>query len=177
MPTTTYANTTAQVDRRVAPPANIHAETTILGAILMDNYAWSEVAERLGAEDFALDCHQRIFSAMQKMFADGRTVDLITLGEQMRDCRELEAIGGLAFLASLTEGLPWRPAIGEYIDIVLEKSGLRQLAELAPKKHEHRLRASPVRGRGFGNSRADFTRNFRPKRGQLSRVVQQLACS
>lgn len=133
MPTTTHSTATVPVDDRVALPTNIHAETTILGAFLLDNNAWSEVAERLGAGDFALDSHQHIFSAMQKMFAVGRTVDLVTLSEQVRNCRDLEAVGGLAFLASLTEGLPRQPAIGEYIGIVLEKSGLRQLAELGQK--------------------------------------------
>ena len=38
-------------------PANIDAEKTILGAILLDNAAHSEAAEKLEADDFSLDSH------------------------------------------------------------------------------------------------------------------------
>ena len=47
-------------------PANIDAEKTILGAILLDNAAHAEASERLQADDFSLDSHQRIFQRMTR---------------------------------------------------------------------------------------------------------------
>ncbi|WP_348262786.1 replicative DNA helicase [Telmatobacter sp. DSM 110680] len=108
-------------------PANIDAEKTILGAILLDNAAHSEAAERLEPDDFSLDSHKRIFVRMSELMNDQRAVDIVTLSHELARVKEIEAVGGVAYLASLTEGLPMRPVIEEYIRIVKDKSLLRKL--------------------------------------------------
>jgi len=108
-------------------PANIDAEKTILGAILLDNSAHSEAAEKLEAEDFSLDSHRRIFLRMTELMNAQRAVDIVTLANELARYKEVEAVGGVAYLASLTEGLPLRPVIDEYIKIVKDKSLLRRL--------------------------------------------------
>ncbi len=111
-------------------PANIDAEKTILGAILLDNAAHSEAAERLTADDFSLDSHRRIFLRMSDLVTSQRAVDIVTLAEELARYKEVEAVGGVAYLASLTEGLPRRPVIEEYIRIVKDKSLLRRLMSI-----------------------------------------------
>jgi replicative DNA helicase len=60
-------------------------------------------------------------------------VDIVTLSHVLGERKDnnrvtwLELIGGVAYLASLTEGLPMRPVIGEYVGIISEKSRLRRL--------------------------------------------------
>jgi len=108
-------------------PANIDAEKTILGAILLDNTAHAEAAEILKADDFSLDSHRRIFLRMSELVDSGRAVDIVTLANELARYKEVEAVGGVAYLASLTEGLPRRPVIEEYIRIVKDKSMLRRL--------------------------------------------------
>ncbi len=108
-------------------PANLDAEKTILGAILLDNAAHAEAAEKLNSEDFSLDSHRRIFLRMTELVDTGRTVDIVTLAEELARYKEVEAVGGVAYLASLTEGLPRRPVIEDYIRIVKDKSMLRRL--------------------------------------------------
>ena len=108
-------------------PANVDAEKTILGAILLDNSAHSEAAEKLEAEDFSLDSHRRIFLRMSELMNEQRAVDIVTLSHELARYKEVEAVGGVAYLASLTEGLPLRPVIEEYIRIVKDKSLLRKL--------------------------------------------------
>jgi replicative DNA helicase len=108
-------------------PANIDAEKTILGAILLDNAAHSEAAEKLEADDFSLDSHRRIFLRMTELMNEQRAVDIVTLSNELARFKEVEAVGGVAYLASLTEGLPRRPVIEEYIRIVKDKSLLRRL--------------------------------------------------
>jgi replicative DNA helicase len=56
-----------------------------------------------------------------------RAVDIVTLANELSRYKEVEAVGGVAYLASLTEGLPRRPVIEEYIRIVKDKSLLRKL--------------------------------------------------
>ncbi len=108
-------------------PANLDAEKTILGAILLDNAAHSEAAEILQPDDFSLDSHRRIFLRMSELMDSQRAVDIVTLAEELARNKEVEAVGGVAYLASLTEGLPRRPVIEEYIRIVRDKSLLRKL--------------------------------------------------
>ncbi len=108
-------------------PANIDAEKTILGAILLDNTAHAEAAEKLEAGDFSLDSHRRIFLRMTELMDAQRAVDIVTLAHELSRYKEVEAIGGVAYLASLTEGLPRRPVIEDYIRIVKDKSLLRKL--------------------------------------------------
>jgi replicative DNA helicase len=108
-------------------PANIEAEKTILGAILLDNAAHSEAAEKLVPDDFSLDSHRRIFLRMSELMDAQRAVDIVTLSNELDRTKEIESIGGRAYLASLTEGLPRRPVIEEYIRIVKDKSLLRRL--------------------------------------------------
>jgi len=108
-------------------PANIDAEKTILGAILLDNSAHSEAAEKLETDDFALDSHRRIYQRMSELMDTQRAVDIVTLSNELAKYKEIESVGGVAYLASLTEGLPRRPVIEEYIRIVKDKSMLRRL--------------------------------------------------
>src|SRR5579871_6865957 len=108
-------------------PAIVDAEKTILGAILLDNTAHSEASEKLEADDFSLDSHRRIFLRMSDLINEQRPVDIVTLSHELARYKEVESVGGVAYLASLTEGLPRRPVIEEYIRIVKDKSLLRQL--------------------------------------------------
>ena len=108
-------------------PANIDAEKTILGAILLDNAAHAEAAEHINPDDFSLDSHRRIFLRMGELVDTGRAVDIVTLSNELSRYKEVEAVGGVAYLASLTEGLPRRPVIEDYIRIVKDKSLLRRL--------------------------------------------------
>ncbi|MGA7342424.1 MAG: replicative DNA helicase [Terracidiphilus sp.] len=111
-------------------PANLDAEKTILGAILLDNSAHSEASERLDADDFSLDSHRRIFLRMSELMNSQRAVDIVTLANELSRYKEVESVGGVAYLASLTEGLPRRPVIEEYIRIVKDKSLLRRLMSI-----------------------------------------------
>ena len=112
-------------------PANVDAEKTILGAVLLDPTAITEAAERLEADDFSLDSHRRIFLRMGELADAQRPIDIVTLANELARFKEIEAVGGVAFLASLTEGLPRRPVISEYIAIVKDKSLARKLMMLS----------------------------------------------
>src|SRR6516164_1119385 len=80
-------------------PANIDAEKTILGAILLDNAAHAEAAERLEPDDFSLDSHRRIYLRMSELRDSGRAIDIVTLAEELGRYKEVEAVGGVAYLA------------------------------------------------------------------------------
>src|SRR5271156_4049402 len=103
------ATTTPDIAFERGLPANIDAERAILGAVLLENVLYNEAAERLRAEDFALDSHQRIFARMGELIDSGRAVDIFTLSEELARRKEVEAIGGGADLAAPTPGPPPPP--------------------------------------------------------------------
>ncbi len=107
-------------------PANVDAEKVILGAIMLDNACYYECTD-LEADSFSLDSHRKIFLRMGQMLAGENTVDLVTLANELGRTKDIESIGGVAYIASLTEGLPRRPVIDEYVRIVRDKSVLRRL--------------------------------------------------
>jgi len=119
--------TTPDIEFERGLPASLDAERTILGAILLDNHAYSEAASMLRSDDFALTAHQRVFARMGELIDLNRAVDIVTLSEELARRKEIESVGGVAWLASLTEGLPRRLSIEEYVRIVKDKSLLRQL--------------------------------------------------
>ena len=108
-------------------PSSIQTELTVLGAMLLDAVAITDATAKLRPEDFALDSHQRIYRVMTDLMAKGHAVDLITVVEELSRRKELDAIGGAAYLAYLTEGIPRNPNIESYVRIVKDKSLLRQL--------------------------------------------------
>ena len=111
-------------------PASIEAERSILGAVLLDSLLFDQAAE-LKPDDFSLDAHRRIFSRMRDLQDTGRPVDMITLAEELDRRKEVEAIGGVAYLSSLIDGVPDRPSIEHYVRIVRNKSLLRGLINIA----------------------------------------------
>ncbi len=108
-------------------PSSIQTEVTVLGAMLLDAVAITDATAKLLPEDFSLDSHQRVYRVMVDLLALGHAVDLITVMDALQKRRELDAIGGAAYLAFLTEGIPRNPNIESYVRIVKDKSLLRQL--------------------------------------------------
>src|SRR5215469_3717175 len=129
----------AQLTSDDSLPSSVHAETAILGAMLLDALAINDATMRLQADDFSLDSHRRIYSAIVELATLGHGVDYITVREVLAKKKELDSIGGPAYLAFLTEGIPRNLNIESYVRIVKDKSLLRQLMSIF---HEAGTRAS-----------------------------------
>jgi replicative DNA helicase len=132
-------------------PVSMEAERSILAAILLDNSLYDQAAEHLTSDDFSLDAHRRIYSRMRDLQETGRPVDMITLVEELDRRKEVEAIGGVAYLSSLIDGVPERPSIEHYVRIVRNKAQLRGLINIAQQAIaeaiEHADEADEVIGR------------------------------
>lgn len=112
-------------------PANVEAERSILGAILLDNLSYNQAAEHLRPEDFFLDSHRRIYTRMIDLAETSRPIDMITLVEELDRKKELEAVGDVGYVSGLLDGVPDRPSIESYIRIVRDKALLRGLIHAA----------------------------------------------
>ncbi len=109
-------------------PANLDAERAVLGTILLNNGTFYQAASLL-PQTFSLSAHQIIWAAMLDLHASGSPMDMITLSERMGRNGEIEKIGGVAYLSSLIDGVPERPNIESYVNIVRDKARRRWLLE------------------------------------------------
>src|SRR6185437_4615813 len=121
----------AQLERDM--PASRDAEVATLGAILLDpsGEAYHQAISRLLPEDFSMSSHQRIFQRMIETFDAGMPIDLVTLTDTLSKHRELESVGGVVYVSSITDGLPRIKNISQYVKILKEKSALRKIVHIA----------------------------------------------
>ena len=118
-------------------PANIDAEKFVLGAILLDDSNFVQVAGHLDADDFSLEKHKRIFLRMHDLAERGERIDRITVANELMKQNQLESVDGLTYLVSLDDGLPQIFALESYVKIVKDKSTLRRIV-FASQKLIHR---------------------------------------
>lgn len=116
------------------PPSSVEAEIGVLGCILLDpRECMSATVSGLkpGAEAFYDLRHQVIFQALLDMDARQENIDVITLQQRLKDSHQLEAVGGIAYLMSLTNEVPSAANLPFYLKIVVDKFLLRRSIRVA----------------------------------------------
>src|SRR5690606_32761406 len=86
-----------------------------------------KVAEIVEPEDFYREAHQLIYQAILDLLDSGEAVDTVTLSDRLRKRRELERVGGIAYLTTLVNSVPTAANAEHYARIVAEKALLRRL--------------------------------------------------
>jgi replicative DNA helicase len=114
-------------------PHNLEAERSVLGAILLHNDTFNQVAEIIDAGDFFRDAHRRIFDKMVKLSERNDAIDLITLKDELGRSGEIDEVGGPAYITALVDGVPRSANVEHYARIIKEKATLRSLIFSANK--------------------------------------------
>jgi len=112
-------------------PHSVEGEQAVLGSILIDARCLPQVVEALKLEDFYVSQNRDIYEAIYSMFNDSRTIDPLTVLEEMRHIGVYDENTSRAYLAQLMEVTPTAANIREYIQIVKDRSLLRRIAETA----------------------------------------------
>ena len=107
------------------PPQNIEAEQAVLGSLLIDREAITQVAGFLRAEDFYRESHAQIYRAILDLFERREPADFLTLCNTLEQRGELEAVGGPAYITSLIGAVPTAIHVEHYARIV-ELAALRR---------------------------------------------------
>lgn len=110
------------------PPHNIEAEKGVISGVLLDSEVmWIYDADKLGFKDFYQKEHSYIYEAIQQLWTARKTIDVVTLSDQLSKNGNLDVIGGVNYLYDLSTFLFSTQPCGEYSKIVKEKSLLRQV--------------------------------------------------
>ena len=109
------------------PPRNIEAERAVLGSILLLPDCCDDVALVLKPDDFYDPAHQRLFAHMLATHDAGKKIDITLLVERLRSAGELELVGGVPYLAEISQAVPTAANAVYYSEIVRDKATLRAL--------------------------------------------------
>lgn len=113
------------------PPHSLEAEQAVLGAVLLDWTAMSELVSRMRPEHFYSIQNQTIFQALLILFNKNVKGDTLSLINELTVEQNLEKAGGTAYIASLTDTVPSSANIDYYSDIVLDRSVRRELINVS----------------------------------------------
>ena len=80
------------------PPQNLEAEQSILGGILIENYAMNKVMEVLEPDDFYRESHRKIYKALIDLSERDEPADSITLTNELRKNGHLDLVGGASYI-------------------------------------------------------------------------------
>jgi len=113
------------------PPHSQEAEEAVLGSILIDHEAILRVASFLQPEHFYVVKHQWVFDAMQRLQQRQAAIDILTLHDEIKAAGRLDEVGGIGFLAQLTNAVPTALNIEAYARTVEEHAVRRRMISAA----------------------------------------------
>ncbi|MFZ2125796.1 MAG: replicative DNA helicase [Candidatus Saccharimonadales bacterium] len=109
------------------PPQNLDAEKSLLGAVLIDEEKLADISEHVTTNDFYDKRHAMVYGAMMRLYEKHNPVDLLTLTDELKRKKELDTIGGSAFLTELTNYVPTAAHAEAYAELVSQKAVRRRL--------------------------------------------------
>lgn len=114
------------------PPHSPEAEQGVLGSCLLSPAETiGRCLERFkhGAEVFYDLRHQVIFTMLVELYDRHAPIDVVLVGQSLKDRNQLDGVGGYAYLSSLVESVPSAASLDYYADIVREKFILRRMIQ------------------------------------------------
>ncbi len=109
------------------PPHSKEAEQSVIGSILIDKDSIIKIADLLNPDDFYYGTHKIIYEAIVDLYSRHDPIDLLTVANILEERKQIDTIGGPAYLAELTSIVPTSTHIFKYAQIVKSKSTLRNM--------------------------------------------------
>lgn len=126
-------------------PVAPEAEVAVIGGLIIDQDAVATVADRLSPEDFHDRRHRLLYSTVLHLWKEGVAPDPVTISETLSTTDELEAAGGLSYLAELMDAVPTAANIGYYVNFVADRAMRRRLYYAAQQIADDALRMNEVK--------------------------------
>ena len=114
-------------------PHSVEAEEYLLSCCLLDG---SEVVSRclearLRPESFYVPAHGIIFERLLDLYNRQMPIDVSIVAEELKTAKQLDAVGGYAFLTQVSSRIPTTAQAGYFIEKVREQSLLREIIRSA----------------------------------------------
>ncbi len=112
-------------------PHSVEAEQAVLGSMLIDPRCVSEVIDKLRPDDFYIRQNKEIYETIYSMFNYSLTIDPVTVLENMKQNGYYDEQQSRSYMLQLMDTTPTAANVGEYIEIIQDKTLLRRVAEAA----------------------------------------------
>lgn len=126
-------------------PVSVEAEQALLASIIVNPDSFDKVSGMITSEDFYLDEHKHIYSTLLKMYAQNKTIDLVTLVNSLVENGYRDEAGGIQYITLITESVPSSANVKDYAKIVKDKSTLRKLINICDEINEDAYSENDVR--------------------------------
>jgi len=113
----------------MVPPHDLDAEACVISASALTRQALDSVVDRVKPEHFYSDANREIWLSILAVRADGRTVDVVTIADNLRLRNRLQAVGGPGYLVQLVDATPAVANVVTHADIVIDKAARRAAIE------------------------------------------------
>jgi replicative DNA helicase len=113
------------------PPQAIEIEEAVLGALMLDRDSLANVIDSLKEDTFYRLEHQKIFGAIFQLFRDSKPVDILTVVQELKKRGELDLVGGVSFVTSLTNRVASTANIEFHTRILNQKQIQRELIKVS----------------------------------------------
>ncbi len=113
------------------PPQALDLEESVLGALMLEKDALTNVIDILKPENFYKDANKEIYQSIIDLFNDSEPIDLLTVTSQLKKNGKLEYVGGSLYVTQLTTRVNSASNIEYHARIILEQSIKRQLIEVS----------------------------------------------
>ena len=108
-------------------PQAIDMEEAVLGALMVEQNAFSIVSEILRPESFYEERHKKIFAAIMNLAINQKPVDILTVKEQLARSGDLEDVGGPFYITQLSSRVASSAHLLYHARIVAQKALAREL--------------------------------------------------
>lgn len=119
------------------PPQQLEAEESVLAALMLGREGMDKIMveckQPLHIEDFYLPGHQKVYEAILQLFRAEGAIDMLTVTAQLRKQGQLEAAGGVSFIAGLLEKVSTTAHLETHVRIVTEAAKRRRLISIASR--------------------------------------------
>jgi len=164
------------------PPQNLEAESSLLGALLIDRDAIIRISDIIRADDFYKDAHRHIFAAILELFEKHQPIDLLNLSNILQEKKLIDEVGGRTYLTNLTNLVATASHIVSYATIIERKATLRRLLEAAGRMGDLAFKETDdaealldeAEHLLFGISQRHLRRTFTPIREVLTEAFDRI---
>ena len=113
------------------PPQNLDSERALLGSLMLKPEGMNDILDVITPDSFYAEKHRLIFRAMVKLFSKSEPIDLLSLSAKLQEAKQLEKVGGNAYLTELVNAVPSAANLSHYAEIVKKKALMRALIAAA----------------------------------------------
>lgn len=164
------------------PPQATDLEEAVLGAIMLEQNALTNVIDILKPEVFYKETHQKIFATIHELFSAGQPVDILTVTEALKKNGELDMVGGAYTISMLTNRVASSANVEYHARIILQKFLQRELirisSEIIKESYEDTKDVFDILDRAekelFAVSETNLRRNYDDMHSLIKEAVKQI---